>query len=323
MSEDHGASDELSAGDELHAGGTGGTGDAEDHADAGSERVPVRVLGKTGLRVGAIGLGTVKLGRTRGLKYAGVPALPSDEQALELLRAARELGVNLIDTAPAYGVSERRLGELLPRVAPREDWVLCTKVGEVFDDATGAGHYDFTPGHIRASVERSLLSLKSDVLDVVLLHFASSTELDAQVLERGEAVGVLRELQAKGLVRAVGASVGTPQGGALAAGVCDVVMLTLSAGGVSDGAGGGVSGGVGGGVSGELTGDVRSLTAASLHRAGVLAKKPLDSGRAADPGATVRALLSDARVHCAVVGTSNPRNLRQLAAALRFGEQDQ
>ena len=85
-----------------------------------------RPLGSTGLRVSPLGLGTVKLGRNTGVKYPNQFALPSDGQARELLALARDLGINLIDTAPAYGTSETRLGPLLQ--GQRQDWVVCTKV---------------------------------------------------------------------------------------------------------------------------------------------------------------------------------------------------
>ena len=114
----------------------------------------LRPLGRTGLRVSPIGLGTTKLGRTQALKYPEPFELPSDDQIRELLATAREFGVNLIDTAPAYGTSEERLGALLPN---RSDWVIVTKAGEEFVD--GPSHFDFSPAAITRSVERSLQRL--------------------------------------------------------------------------------------------------------------------------------------------------------------------
>jgi aryl-alcohol dehydrogenase-like predicted oxidoreductase len=69
-----------------------------------------RQLGRTGLTVSSVALGTTKLGRNTGVKYPVDFALPSDQEVAALLESARQLGVNLIDTAPAYGESERRLG---------------------------------------------------------------------------------------------------------------------------------------------------------------------------------------------------------------------
>ena len=75
----------------------------------------MRSLGATGLRVSPLGLGTVKFGRNRGVKYPRTFELPTDRAILNLLETAWESGINLLDTAPAYGASEERLGRLLKR----------------------------------------------------------------------------------------------------------------------------------------------------------------------------------------------------------------
>ena len=66
----------------------------------------LRPLGDTGLTVSALGLGTVKIGRDQGVKYPTAFSIPDDDAVRNLLARARELGINLIDTAPAYGRSE-------------------------------------------------------------------------------------------------------------------------------------------------------------------------------------------------------------------------
>ena len=123
----------------------------------------LRPLGATGLRVSPLGLGTVKFGRNQGVKYPQSFELPSDREALALLDLAWELGINLLDTAPAYGESEERLGRLLRHC--RRDWVIVTKVGEEF--RAGASHFDFSAAATRASVERSLRRLGVETLDPV------------------------------------------------------------------------------------------------------------------------------------------------------------
>lgn len=125
-----------------------------------------RPLGNTGLIVSPLGLGTVKLGRDQGVKYPNGFTIPDDAAARALLDQARALGINLIDTAPAYGVSEQRLGPLLR--GQREDWVIVSKVGEEFDN--GQSRFDFSPAHTRLSVERSLQRLETDRIDLVLVH---------------------------------------------------------------------------------------------------------------------------------------------------------
>src|SRR5690606_11813662 len=114
-----------------------------------------RPLGQTAISVSALGLGTVKLGRHTGMKYPEAYPVPSDQQAAGLLAVARAGGINLLDTAPAYGSSEERLGQLLK--GQRQHWVLCSKVGEEFDGQHS--HFDFSAEHTRMSIERSLRRL--------------------------------------------------------------------------------------------------------------------------------------------------------------------
>lgn len=249
-------------------------------------------LGNSGLRVGRIGLGTVKIGRLDGLKYPNAQkagALPSDEGVLDLLGHALDLGVNLIDTAPAYGVAEERLGQLLYRVAPRAGWVLCGKVGEEWDGA--ASRYDFSPRAIRASLERSLRRLNTGALDLALLHGSGQVD-ERTLLERGEALGALHDAQRAGLVRVVGVSAGTPAGALLAVQRAGVVMLTLNQ---------------------DDRAQAPAIDAAAARGVGVLIKKPLASGRA--PPDSLRAVLGYRGVHAAVVGTTSPEHLRQAVAA--------
>ena len=111
----------------------------------------LRALGRTGLQVSPVGLGTVKFGRNQQVKYPRGFDLPDDAHLRDLLAVARELGINLLDTAPAYGSAEERLGALLDHA---DDWVIVTKVGEAFEH--GASRFDFSAAGTRASVERSL-----------------------------------------------------------------------------------------------------------------------------------------------------------------------
>lgn len=179
------------------------------------------LLGQTGISVSALGWGTVKLGRNQQHKYPEDFVLPEDEQAAYLLSLARELGINLIDTAPAYGTSELRLGKLLGK--HRQDWIISTKVGEEFAD--GESSYDFTPKHLRFSIERSLRHLRSDYLDLVLVH---SDGRDGEIIERYEVFDTLAELKRAGWLRAFGMSSKTLEGGLLSAQYADAVMVTYN-----------------------------------------------------------------------------------------------
>lgn len=202
-----------------------------------------RPLGTTGMSVSPIGLGTVKLGRNQGVKYARPFDLPTDEQAHALLARAADLGVNLIDTAPAYGASEERLGKLLSDAnwfGSRSRWVISTKAGEEYEQ--GVSRFDFSASAIRSSVLRSLQRLRTDYLDLVLIH--SSGE-DSAIISSGDAISALLTLKHEGKVRAIGMSTKTVEGGMLALGVnteqpsgapslthhqrwCDVLMVTLN-----------------------------------------------------------------------------------------------
>ena len=115
------------------------------------------------------------------------------------MAVARDAGVNLIDTAPAYGTSEQRIGELL--AGQRNDWVLCTKVGEIFE--AGASRWDFSPEHTRRSVHESLRRLVTDHLDVVLVH---SNGDDVDIIRNFGTLQMLAQLKHEGLIRAFGMS---------------------------------------------------------------------------------------------------------------------
>jgi aryl-alcohol dehydrogenase-like predicted oxidoreductase len=177
-------------------------------------------IAETGLSVSPLGLGTVKLGRSTGVKYPAAYMIPDDQQVLTLLEQAWDLGLNLLDTAPAYGNSEQRLGELLPKL--NHDWVIATKVGETFDPDTATSDYNFTPEFIKHSVETSLKNLKSDVLDIVLIH---SDGQDKTIIEQYGALDVLNDLKQQGLIRATGMSTKTVEGGLLTLQQADIAMV--------------------------------------------------------------------------------------------------
>ena len=181
----------------------------------------LRPLGDTGLQVSALGLGTVKLGRDQGVKYPSGFTIPDDREARALLDLARDLGINLIDTAPAYGHSEERLGPLLQ--GQRQDWIICSKVGEEFEG--GESSFNFSPEHTRYSVERSLARLRCEVIDMVLVH---SDGNDLQIIEQLGTLQALAELKQRGLIRAFGMSTKTVAGGLAAARASDAVMLTYN-----------------------------------------------------------------------------------------------
>lgn len=150
-----------------------------------------RKLGKTGLSVSELGLGTWGLS---GDGYG--PVADQDQDAV--IDRALALGITLFETADVYGRGrmERRLAERLPDAA-----IIVTKVGTDRDSKPPRKRFD--RAFVVESVARSQERLGRDRLDVVLLHNPS-----VQALTRGEAQAALAEQVAEGRVRAWGVSAG-------------------------------------------------------------------------------------------------------------------
>jgi aryl-alcohol dehydrogenase-like predicted oxidoreductase len=174
-------------------------------------------------QVSPLGLGTVKFGRNTGVKYPGGDgfALPTDAEIESLLDLAIDCGITLLDTAPAYGSAEERLGALLG--SRRDKFFLVTKTGEEFDG--GKSEYIFTAAHTRMSVERSLKRLKTDVLDCVLVH---SSRDDLHVITETPVLETLAALKAEGKIAHFGVSTHTVEGGKKAVDLSDAVMVTYN-----------------------------------------------------------------------------------------------
>ena len=99
-----------------------------------------RTLGSTGIECSRIGWGAFKIGRDQSTKFPEDYSIPSEDDSVRIIHEMIDLGINLIDTAPSYGLSEARLGKALE--GRRDDVVLSTKIGEQFEN--GLSHYDFT-----------------------------------------------------------------------------------------------------------------------------------------------------------------------------------
>jgi aryl-alcohol dehydrogenase-like predicted oxidoreductase len=177
-----------------------------------------RTLGRTGYRVSPIGFGAFKIGRNQGVKYPEGYELPDDAAVERLLNAVLDAGISYIDTAPAYGISEERIGRFLAR--RRREFVLSTKVGETFAD--GKSSFDFSSAGIRASVQRSLQRLQTDAIDVLFVH---SDGNDLAILSRSDVIGTLLDLKASGTVRAIGMSGKTVEGALESLKWADVLMV--------------------------------------------------------------------------------------------------
>jgi aryl-alcohol dehydrogenase-like predicted oxidoreductase len=251
----------------------------------------MRPLGATGPSVSVVALGTVKWGRNRGVKYPAFE-LPDDRTLHALLDTAAEWGLNLLDTAPAYGVSEERVGKVLRERGG--GFLVATKTGEAFDPATGESSFDFSAAATRASVERSLHRLGRDALDLVCVHSSAD---DLAVARDSPVLETLADLRREGKVRAVGFSTMTVAGGLAAAEVCDVLMVPFNLG----------------------YQDHRPvIDRARELGSGVLVKRGLFSGGSYGPSdlpRLVAAVLGTPGVTSLVAGTIDPEHLRQNLAA--------
>ncbi|MGA2447722.1 MAG: aldo/keto reductase [Polyangiaceae bacterium] len=173
-----------------------------------------RLLGKTGLRVSELAVGTWGLS---GDAYGPVGARVQEN----VLARALDMGVSLVDTADAYGAGQMEL--LLGRMlSERRDVVVVSKGGT--DLSTLPARKRFEPDYLRTCVERSLRRLARDRIDVYLLHNPS-----LMTLTRGEASTALVELKRDGKIGHWGVSVGDVECGraAIDAGA-DVIELAYN-----------------------------------------------------------------------------------------------
>jgi D-threo-aldose 1-dehydrogenase len=178
-----------------------------------------RPLGRTGLQVSALGFGSAPLGDL----YQRL----DDGTAIAAVERAFALGINLLDSSPLYGhgLAELRCGAAIRRV-PREEIVVCTKVGRWMDPfherGDGSGYVggqphraviDYSYDGTMRSVEQSLLRLGTDRLDLLLIHDVDIWTHGADAIEgrfreaMAGAYVALDRLRGEGVVAGIGIGV--------------------------------------------------------------------------------------------------------------------
>jgi aryl-alcohol dehydrogenase-like predicted oxidoreductase len=160
-----------------------------------------RRLGGSGISLSAMGLGCWAIGGPlwQGGRPLGWGAV-DDGESIRAIRRAVDLGVTFFDTADLYGAghSEEVLGRAL--AGHRDEVVIATKWGHVFDPVTRRrGGVDTTPDHVRAALQGSLQRLATEYVDLYQLHVAAAPPQDAAAIQE-----VLEELVAEGRIRAYG-----------------------------------------------------------------------------------------------------------------------
>jgi aryl-alcohol dehydrogenase-like predicted oxidoreductase len=161
-----------------------------------------RTLGKTGLRVSIVGLGT--------MVHAGHFGPMKDSESLEAIETALELGVNFIDSSDAYGAGygETLLGNAFK--GKRDKIVIATKGGNVMV-GPNRGKRIFEPDYISRVMDESLRRLQTDYIDLYQLHNPT-----VEVIERGAVWEVLERAKKAGKIRHYGVSINSMEEGTAA-----------------------------------------------------------------------------------------------------------
>lgn len=163
-------------------------------------------IGKSGVEASVVGIGAWAIG---GDSMWGAS---DDAESIRTIHRARELGVTLLDTAPAYGLghSEEVVGKAL--AGRRSDYILSTKCGLRWDGKEGALMMErdgvrivrnSRPDSIAEEIETSLKRLQTDYIDIYIVHWQELPEFPCPIVET---LGYLTKLKEQGKIRAIGAS---------------------------------------------------------------------------------------------------------------------
>jgi 1-deoxyxylulose-5-phosphate synthase len=177
-----------------------------------------RQLGKTGISVSEVAFGGVEIGMPYGIGVESAADMPTEAEAIELLHAALDAGINFFDTARQYGQSETIMGKAF--AGRREQVVIATKCKHL-----GAP----LPANLRkvveSSLDESLSALQTEYADIYMLH-----DSDPKVFQHPDVVKVFTELKRAGGIKATGISTYTPEETRLAiqSGHWDVIQVPFN-----------------------------------------------------------------------------------------------
>ena len=145
-------------------------------------------LGRTGLQVSRLGAGLSEIGSR--LTFG------EESTASQVLNTALDAGINFLDTAACYNISEELIGRTIAH--RRDEYVLATKCGHITGGYQGEA---WTAQTVTDSIDRSLIRMNTDRLDLVQLHSCT-----VDVLEKGEVIEALQAAQKAGKTRFIGYS---------------------------------------------------------------------------------------------------------------------
>ncbi len=164
-----------------------------------------RPLGKTGIHVSEIAFGGVEIGMPYGIGVNTADDMLSEAEAIHLLHAALDSGINFFDTARQYGKSESIIGKAFRD--KREQVVLTTKCKHLREKDGGLPSPAELKKSLETSFKESLKDLQTDYIDLYMLH-----DSDKEVLVCDEVLQFFEHLKRSGAVRATGVSTYTPDG---------------------------------------------------------------------------------------------------------------
>jgi len=182
-----------------------------------------RPLGNTGINVSEIAFGGVEIGMPYGIGVKSNKDMLSEKEAIDLLHAAMDSGINFFDTARMYGESEAIMGKAFKQ--RRDEVVVNTKCRHFLDEEGNMPSSRELKKIIETSLKDSLKALQTDYVDVFMLH-----QVNVNLLESQEIPSIFLNLKKEGKIRAAGVSTYSPEETkkAIEAGVWDVVQLPFN-----------------------------------------------------------------------------------------------
>jgi aryl-alcohol dehydrogenase-like predicted oxidoreductase len=182
-----------------------------------------RLLGQTGMRVSEMAFGGVEIGMPYGIGIKNKADMISESEAIYLLHEAIGSGINFFDTARLYGASEAIMGRAFQD--RRDQVVICTKCKHFRDNEGHLPPAEKIIGIIKNSLRGSLKELKTDYIDVYMLH-----QSDVEILENEMVAKIFVNLKNKGTIRATGVSTYALEETrkAINSGVWDVIQLPFN-----------------------------------------------------------------------------------------------
>ena len=270
-----------------------------------SQTHPVASLGRTGIEVARLGFGTAMGG------------LIERDQWRQLLHAVLDRGINFIDTANDYGTgwgrpAEEMIGQYLE--GRRHEYHIATKCG------CAPGGHVWTRENLFRGLHESLERLRTDYIDVMLLHNPTVDEC-----EGGELVRALEDMRQQGKVRWIGASTNLPEVATfLQWGVFDTLQLPYSAleRDHEDWISRAARKGIGTIIRGGVAQGAPEVGKGALERWQVYERAALDAIRPGGESRTafmLRYTLSHPDIHTIIVGTRSVEHLDENVRAARRG----